>query len=184
MKLAYLDCFSGISGDMLLGAWIACVAMAALFVLMKGIRRHYDSVARELHATATARSLQFVDAPVSGGVSRAKTGELSIMVGGTEANIARAMPVLKAMGTTITRCGDVGAGQAMKALNNLVSAGGFLIGTLGMGAGHVVDAHAATAPAPTPIARSGLVRRLLRTPLARNRAALVGLALAYSTRRD
>jgi 3-hydroxyisobutyrate dehydrogenase len=63
-----------------------------------------------------------------GTLFKTKTGELSIMVGGTEADIARAMPVLKAMGTTITRCGDVGAGQAMKALNNLVSAGGFLIG--------------------------------------------------------
>ena len=69
-----------------------------------------------------------IDAPVSGGVPRAKTGELAIMVGGSEADIERAMPVLKGMGTTITRCGDIGAGQAMKALNNLVSAGGFLIG--------------------------------------------------------
>jgi len=69
-----------------------------------------------------------IDAPVSGGVPRAKTGELAIMVGGAEADIERAMPVLKGMGTTITRCGDIGAGQAMKALNNLVSAGGFLIG--------------------------------------------------------
>jgi 3-hydroxyisobutyrate dehydrogenase len=40
----------------------------------------------------------------------------------------RVDPVLKAMGTTVHRCGEIGAGQAMKALNNLVSAGGFLIG--------------------------------------------------------
>jgi 3-hydroxyisobutyrate dehydrogenase len=69
-----------------------------------------------------------IDAPVSGGVPRARTGQLAIMVGGPEEAIERARPVLAAMGTTITRCGDVGAGQAMKALNNLVSAGGFLIG--------------------------------------------------------
>lgn len=69
-----------------------------------------------------------IDAPVSGGVSRARTGELAIMVGGPAEAIERARPVLAAMGTTITRCGEVGAGQAMKALNNLVSAGGFLIG--------------------------------------------------------
>jgi 3-hydroxyisobutyrate dehydrogenase len=86
------------------------------------------SVTRRLAEKVAALGGTMIDAPVSGGVSRAKTGELSIMVGGTEADIARAMPVLKAMGTTITRCGDVGAGQAMKALNNLVSAGGFLIG--------------------------------------------------------
>jgi 3-hydroxyisobutyrate dehydrogenase len=69
-----------------------------------------------------------IDAPVSGGVPRAKTGELAIMAGGEAAVIDRAMPVLKAMGTSVLRTGAVGSGQAMKALNNLVSAGGFLIG--------------------------------------------------------
>jgi 3-hydroxyisobutyrate dehydrogenase len=69
-----------------------------------------------------------IDAPVSGGVPRAKTGELAIMVGGDAAVIDRAMPVLQAMGTSVLRTGAVGSGQAMKALNNLVSAGGFLIG--------------------------------------------------------
>lgn len=69
-----------------------------------------------------------VDAPVSGGVSRAETGELSIMAGGAEADVARAEPLLRAMGTTVTRTGGVGSAHAMKALNNLVSAGGFLIG--------------------------------------------------------
>ena len=69
-----------------------------------------------------------IDAPVSGGVPRAKTGELAIMVGGDAAVIDRAMPVLQAMGSQVLRTGGVGSGQAMKALNNLVSAGGFLIG--------------------------------------------------------
>jgi 3-hydroxyisobutyrate dehydrogenase len=69
-----------------------------------------------------------IDAPVSGGVPRAKTGELAIMVGGDGAVIDRALPVLQAMGTSVLRTGAVGSGQAMKALNNLVSAGGFLIG--------------------------------------------------------
>lgn len=86
------------------------------------------STTRRLAEKVAALGSTMIDAPVSGGVPRAKTGELAIMVGGTEADIARAMPVLKGMGTTITRCGDIGAGQAMKALNNLVSAGGFLIG--------------------------------------------------------
>jgi 3-hydroxyisobutyrate dehydrogenase len=69
-----------------------------------------------------------IDAPVSGGVPRAKTGQLAIMVGGEAAIIDQAMPVLSAMGTAVLRTGAVGSGQAMKALNNLVSAGGFLIG--------------------------------------------------------
>jgi 3-hydroxyisobutyrate dehydrogenase len=68
-----------------------------------------------------------VDAPVSGGVPRAKTGDLAIMTGGDAAALDRVHPVLEAMGTTIHRIGGVGAGQAMKALNNLVSAGGFLM---------------------------------------------------------
>ena len=50
------------------------------------------------------------------------------MVGGDAATIDRAMPVLSAMGTSVLRTGGVGSGQAMKALNNLVSTGGFLIG--------------------------------------------------------
>ncbi len=69
-----------------------------------------------------------IDAPVSGGVSRARTGELAIMVGGDPAAIARAEPLLRSMGTSITRTGGVGTAHAMKALNNLVSAGGFLLG--------------------------------------------------------
>src|SRR3984885_6389730 len=69
-----------------------------------------------------------IDAPVSGGVPRAKTGELAIMVGGGAAVIDSVLPVLSAMGTSVLRTGAVGSGQAMKALNNLVSAGGFLIG--------------------------------------------------------
>lgn len=69
-----------------------------------------------------------IDAPVSGGVPRAKTGQLAIMVGGDAAVIERMMPVLSAMGTSILRAGDVGAGQAVKALNNMVSTDGFLIG--------------------------------------------------------
>jgi 3-hydroxyisobutyrate dehydrogenase len=68
-----------------------------------------------------------LDAPVSGGVSRARTGELAIMTGGDAEALDCVDPLLRAMGTTIHRIGPVGAGQAMKALNNLVSAGGFLI---------------------------------------------------------
>jgi 3-hydroxyisobutyrate dehydrogenase len=74
-----------------------------------------------------AIGVSVVDAPVSGGVSRAVTGELAIMTGGEAAALDRIDPLLRTMGTTIHRIGPVGAGQAMKALNNLVSAGGFLM---------------------------------------------------------
>jgi 3-hydroxyisobutyrate dehydrogenase len=74
------------------------------------------------------RGVAMIDAPVSGGVARAKSGELAIMLGGETAAVARADPLLRAMGTALTHVGGVGAGQAMKALNNLTSAAGFLIG--------------------------------------------------------
>jgi 3-hydroxyisobutyrate dehydrogenase len=83
---------------------------------------------REIAAMLAGRGVAMIDCPVSGGVPRAKTGQLAIMAGGDDADLDRAEPVLKAMGTSIHRCGPIGAGQAMKALNNLVSAGGYLIG--------------------------------------------------------
>jgi 3-hydroxyisobutyrate dehydrogenase len=83
---------------------------------------------REIASMLAGHGIAMIDCPVSGGVPRAKTGQLAIMAGGEEADLDRAEPVLKAMGTSIHRCGPIGAGQAMKALNNLVSAGGYLIG--------------------------------------------------------
>jgi 3-hydroxyisobutyrate dehydrogenase len=83
---------------------------------------------RQLAELVAARGGWLVDAPVSGGVARAETGTLAIMAGGAAAAIDRAEPVLRAMGSSVTRTGAVGSAHAMKALNNLVSAGGFLIG--------------------------------------------------------
>jgi len=83
---------------------------------------------RSIAADLASVGVAMIDCPVSGGVPRAKSGELAIMAGGEEADLDRADAVLHAMGTSIHRCGAIGAGQAMKALNNLVSAGGFLIG--------------------------------------------------------
>jgi 3-hydroxyisobutyrate dehydrogenase len=86
------------------------------------------SVTQRLAEKVAALGGHMIDGPVSGGVPRARTGELAIMVGGDQAIIDRAMPVLAAMGTSVLRTGGVGSGQAMKALNNMVSTGGFLIG--------------------------------------------------------
>ncbi|MBL6425897.1 MAG: NAD(P)-dependent oxidoreductase [Maritimibacter sp.] len=83
---------------------------------------------RRIAEELASKDVTLMDCPVSGGVSRAVTGELAIMVGGDDVGFAVGEPVLAAMGTTITRTGPVGSGHAMKALNNLVSAGGFLIG--------------------------------------------------------
>ena len=68
--------------------------------------------------------VRVVDAPVSGGVPRAVTGELSIMVGGAPGDVARAQPVLLVLGEPARQftTGGLGSGHAMKALNNVVAA--------------------------------------------------------------
>ena len=86
------------------------------------------SATQALAARLGSRGVAVVDAPVSGGVAKARTGELAIMVGGPDEAVARVTPLLQAMGQTILRTGPVGSAHAMKALNNLVSAAGFLAG--------------------------------------------------------
>jgi len=65
----------------------------------------------------------FLDAPVSGGVEGAKNGKLSVMVGGDAEILERARPVLEAYGSKVTHLGAVGAGQATKAVNQVLVAG-------------------------------------------------------------
>ena len=80
------------------------------------------SSTRRLCATAQAQGVGYVDAPVSGGVARATSGELAIMVGGAPSDVDRARPHLEPLGTSILAVGGPGAGHATKALNNLLSA--------------------------------------------------------------
>jgi 3-hydroxyisobutyrate dehydrogenase len=68
----------------------------------------------------------FVDAPVSGGSEGALRGTLTIMVGGAPEDVARARPVLEAMGSSITHMGPVGAGQTTKAVNQVILSGVYL----------------------------------------------------------
>jgi 3-hydroxyisobutyrate dehydrogenase len=81
---------------------------------------------RDLHAALAGRGIALVDAPVSGGVARAIDGTLAIMAGGEDAAIDRAAALFAAMGKHVFRCGPPGAGHAMKALNNYVSAAGLV----------------------------------------------------------
>ncbi len=80
----------------------------------------------DLAARLAVYDIGLVDAPVSGGVRRAKDGSLAIMAGGAPALVARVRPVLEAMGKSVFATGPVGSGHAMKALNNYVSAAGLL----------------------------------------------------------
>jgi len=81
---------------------------------------------RELGAALAPFGVALIDAPVSGGVPRAISGTLAIMIGGdSKEAIARAKPVLSAMGDRLFEVGGLGAGHAMKALNNYVAAAGY-----------------------------------------------------------
>jgi len=75
-----------------------------------------------------ANRIAMVDAPVSGARFKAKDGTLAIMVGGEKPAVSRVMPVLQTMGTEIFYCGKLGAGHAVKALNNYLGAAGTLAG--------------------------------------------------------
>ena len=72
------------------------------------------------------RDLRMVDAPVSGGSEGARNATLTIFVGGDERDVEHARPVLEALGRTITHVGPIGAGQAVKAVNQVILAGTYL----------------------------------------------------------
>jgi 3-hydroxyisobutyrate dehydrogenase len=107
------------------GGLAACLAPGSLIIDMtSGLPTETRKIAEEL----AKRGIATTDAPVSGGVRRAITGDLAIMLGGNAADCDRAEPVLKPMARVIFRTGGLGSGQAMKALNNMVSAAGFVAG--------------------------------------------------------
>jgi 3-hydroxyisobutyrate dehydrogenase len=81
---------------------------------------------RELARQLQTRGLRFLDAPVSGGVKRATDGSLAIMAGGDKVVFDECADILKAMGKTIFHVDGPGAGHAVKALNNYVSAAGLI----------------------------------------------------------
>lgn len=78
------------------------------------------TVTRDLAAEVSAAGGAWVDAPVSGGSEGAANGALSIMVGGADSDVSRAMPYFEAMGETITHVGDVGSGQLVKIVNQML----------------------------------------------------------------
>jgi 3-hydroxyisobutyrate dehydrogenase len=81
------------------------------------------TVAREVHAQAAARSIGFLDAPVSGGQAGAENGKLTIMVGGDDAVYARAESLLATYARAVTLMGGPGSGQLTKMVNQICIAG-------------------------------------------------------------
>lgn len=109
------------------GAIVATVAAELAPALAEGavlvdMSTSYPLETRALREALPARA-GLVDAPVSGGVWRAELGKLTIIAGGADDEIARVEPALAALGTVV-RCGGLGAGHAMKLLNNYLSASG------------------------------------------------------------
>jgi 2-hydroxy-3-oxopropionate reductase len=80
------------------------------------------ALSRSLAAAAAQRDVRMLDAPVSGGDVGARAGTLSIMVGGDAADLERARPVLEVLGGSIVHCGPSGAGQVVKACNQVLVA--------------------------------------------------------------
>jgi len=94
---------------------------------------------RRIAETLATKGIKMLDAPVSGGSEGAQNGTLTIMVGGEAADLETVMPVLEAMGKTITHVGPIGAGQITKAINQIIISGTYLTVaeglTLGLKAG-------------------------------------------------
>ena len=84
------------------------------------------SATRDFHARLGGHGVDLVDAPVSGGSEGAQKATLTIFCGGDAGPVERARPILAAMGRTITHVGPSGAGQAVKAVNQVILAGTYL----------------------------------------------------------
>jgi 3-hydroxyisobutyrate dehydrogenase len=91
-------------------------------------------VTRELAAQAAAVGVALVDAPVSGGVRGAEQGTLTVMAGGAEPDVRRVRGLLDVLGSRVMHVGGTGAGHAVKALNNLMSAAHLLAASEAMAA--------------------------------------------------
>lgn len=72
-----------------------------------------------------ARGVRYIDAPVTGGTEGARAGTLSVLIGGAQADVERARPLLELVGNRLTHFGAVGSGQQVKALNQVLVAGSY-----------------------------------------------------------
>jgi 3-hydroxyisobutyrate dehydrogenase len=95
---------------------------AATGTLMIDMSTIAPADARRIGAALAERELAFVDAPVSGSAPKAEDGTLTIMAGGSDADVARARPYFDAMGEKILHVGELGQGQTVKVISNTVGA--------------------------------------------------------------
>ena len=118
-------------------------------------------VARAIAEAGNERGIRVVDAPVSGGEAGAKEGSLSIMVGGSAEDVEAARPYLDVVGGTVVHVGPAGAGQTVKAANQLIVAGNIqlLAEALVFLEAHGVDTEAATEVLGGGLAGSTVLQR-------------------------
>ncbi|EER58822.1 3-hydroxyisobutyrate dehydrogenase [Acidovorax delafieldii 2AN] len=107
------------------GNLLASIAKGALVIDSSTIAA---ATSQKVAKAAEAAGIDFIDAPVSGGTGGAIAGTLTFMVGGTDAQLQRARPLLEKMGANIFHAGAVGAGQTAKICNNMLL-GILMVGT-------------------------------------------------------
>jgi 3-hydroxyisobutyrate dehydrogenase len=108
------------NGDQLLAIWRALLPLAPKGALFLDCSTIDPESARRAHELAKESGALSLDAPVSGGVAGALTGQLTFMCGGETAALDAARPMLEEMGARIIHCGGPGLGQAAKICNNLM----------------------------------------------------------------
>ncbi len=102
------------------GGALAAMAKGALYIDHTTVS---PAIARRIADTASAGGIEALDAPVSGGQAGAENGKLAIMCGGSAQAMERARPVMAAYGARMVHVGEVGSGQATKAVNQICIAG-------------------------------------------------------------
>ncbi len=110
-------------------------------------------VAADLAAQASERGLRMIDAPVSGGQAGAENAALSIMIGGAKDDVDAARALLEVVGKTVVHVGPAGAGQTVKAANQLIVAGNIALVAEAI---TFLEAHGADLPAAVEVLGGGL----------------------------
>jgi 3-hydroxyisobutyrate dehydrogenase len=105
------------------GGLLSCLKPGSILVDMGS---SVPARTQAIERAAAVRGIDVVDAPVSGGVARARNADLAVMVGGDQSAIDTVLPLLESTGRQIIRVGPVGSGHAAKALNNLLAANGLV----------------------------------------------------------
>ncbi len=149
------------------GGVIDSAAPGTLLIDMSTIR---PEVARQVATGGAARGMRVLDAPVSGGEQGAIDAKLSIMAGGSEADFDAAQPVLQCLGTTVVHVGPAGAGQTVKAANQLIVAGTIelVAEAIVFLEAHGVDTEAAVRVLANGLAGNAILQRKAQGMLARD----------------